>query len=116
METLTAVDESRRQAILEAALKCILLKSVAGTTIDDLRLRSGVSVGCIYHHFGSKEGLAAELYLHTLRDYQHAYLAALGTSRSARAGVEGAVRHHLRWVAASPNRARYLFRCREPEV
>jgi hypothetical protein len=36
--------------------------------------------------------------------------------RSARAGVEGAVRHHLRWVAARPSEAKYLFHCREPEV
>lgn len=116
METRTPLDASRREAILDAALECFLLNSVAGTTIDDVRLRSGASVGSIYHHFGSKEGLAAELYLNTLREYQDSFIEALVTSRSARAGVEGAVHRHLRWVAASPNRASYLFHCREPEV
>jgi AcrR family transcriptional regulator len=116
MATGTPIDASRREAILDAALECFLLNSVAGTTIDDLRLRSGASVGSIYHHFGSKERLAAELYLETLREYQGAFIAALHTSRSARAGVEGAVHHHLRWVAARPDRASYLFHCREPEV
>lgn len=116
MRTQAAVDESRRDAILEAALDCFLLHGVAGTTIDDLRSASGASVGCIYHHFGSKEHLAAALYVQTLAAYHDAFLASLKTSHSARAGVEGAVRHHLRWVAARPSRASYLFHCREPEV
>jgi AcrR family transcriptional regulator len=107
---------SRREAILDAALGCFLLNSVAGTTIDDVRMQSGASIGSIYHHFGSKERLAAELYLETLEEYHDSFLAALRSSRRARAGTEGAVRHHLRWVAARPDRASYLFHCREPEV
>jgi AcrR family transcriptional regulator len=116
MATRTTVDESRRQAILDAALDCFLANGVARTTIDDLRIGSGASVGCVYHHFGSKEKLAAELYLDNLAHYHDAFLAALRASRSARAGVEGAVRHHLGWVAEQPKRANYLFHCREPEV
>jgi AcrR family transcriptional regulator len=107
---------SRRETILDAALECFLISSVAGTTIEDVRLRSGASIGSIYHHFGSKERLAAELYLEMLEGYQDSFLAALRSSRSARAGVEGAVHHHIRWVAARPDRASYLFHCREPEV
>jgi AcrR family transcriptional regulator len=116
MGTHTTVDESRRQAILDAALDCFLTSGVARATIDDLRVKSGASVGCIYHHFGSKERLAAELYLDTLADYHQAFLATLRASRSARAGIEGAVHHHLRWVADQPQRANYLFHCREQEV
>jgi AcrR family transcriptional regulator len=116
MGTRTALDETRRDAILDAALDCFLLHGVAGTTIDDLRSASGASVGCIYHHFGGKEQLAAALYVQILASYHDAFLASLKTSRSARAGVEGAVHHHLRWVAARPSHAKYLFHCREPEV
>jgi AcrR family transcriptional regulator len=110
------IGTSRRDQILEAALACFLASSVAGTTVDDLRRRSGASVGSIYHFFGSKERLAAELYLDTLSSYQTSFLDTLHTSRTARAGVEGVVRHHLRWVADRPDRASYLFHCREPEV
>jgi AcrR family transcriptional regulator len=116
MATGTTVDESRREAILDAALDCFLANGVARTTIDDLRIQAGASVGCIYHHFGSKEKLAAELYLENLAAYQDAFLAVLRANRTARAGVEGAVRHHLGWVTEQPERANYLFHCREPEV
>jgi len=116
MATPTALDETRRDAILNAALDCFLLHGVAGTTVDDLRSASGASTGCIYHHFGSKEQLAAALYVQILASYHDAFLASLKTSRSARTGVEGAVRHHLHWVAARPSHAKYLFHCREPEV
>ena len=106
----------RRTAILDAALKCFLAKSVSATTVDDIRHRSGASVGSIYHFFGSKDGLAAQLYLDTLADHHAAYLAALTTSRSARAGITGSVRAHLQWVAANRDRARYVFNWRELEV
>jgi AcrR family transcriptional regulator len=114
--TLAPADDTRRQAILDAALETFLANSVAGTTIDAIRRRSGVSVGCIYHHFASKEQLAAELYLDILREYQRGFITTLRSSRSAESGVQDAVRHHLAWVAANPTRASYLFHCREPEV
>jgi AcrR family transcriptional regulator len=114
---VTATNEApRRQAILDAALTCFLRNGVAGTTIDALCRESGASVGSIYHFFGSKEGVAAELYLDTLRDYIDAYLAALHNSRTARAGIERSVRAHLGWVATHEAHAQYLFHCQELEV
>lgn len=100
----------RRQAILDAALECFVERGVGATTIEDVRVRSGASVGSIYHHFDSKEGIAAALYVEALRDYQAGALAAL------RSGVGGLVRHHVRWITAHPDRARFLLTRREPEV
>ncbi|GAB2518885.1 TetR/AcrR family transcriptional regulator [Nocardia heshunensis] len=107
---------ARRSAILDAALTVFLKTGVAGTKVDALHRASGASVGSIYHFFGSKEGVAAELYLETLRDYFDTYLAALQASSTARAGIEGTVRTHLEWVAANELRARFLFHCREYEI
>jgi len=116
MATATNEEAPRRQAILDAALTCFLQSGVAGTTIDAIHRESGASVGSIYHFFGSKEGVAAELYLDTLGDYFETYLAALHSSRSARAGIERSVLAHVSWVVAHEARARYLFHCREFEV
>ncbi len=104
-------DSSRRDAILEAALECFDERGVAGTTIEDVRARSGASVGSIYHHFSSKEGIAAALYLAALRDYQVGALEALRAG-----GIRGMVEHYVAWIAADARRARYLLERREPEV
>jgi AcrR family transcriptional regulator len=116
MPTATQTGAPRRRAILDAALTIFLKNGVAGTTIEALHRESGASVGSIYHFFGSKEGVAAELYVATLRDYFDAYLAALQGSSSARGGIEASVRTHLEWVVSNEVRARYLFHCREYEV
>src|SRR6202034_9521 len=116
MSTLVTETAPRRQAILDAALACFLDNTVSATTIDAIRERSGASVGSIYHFFGSKDGLAAQLYVEVLADHHANYLDALRTSRSAKSGVTGAVHAHLRWVARNSDRARYVFNWRELEV
>ena len=97
----------RREAILDAALESFA--ATGGTAIEDVRRRSGASVGSIYHHFGGKEGIAAALYVETLRSYQEGVTRALRRASGAEAGIEALVRHHLRWVARNPDRARFLL-------
>lgn len=116
MVSAANTETPRRQTILAAALTCFLRTGVTGATIDAVQRESGASVGSIYHFFGSKEGVAAELYLDTLRDYFHTYLAALHRSRGARAGIQGSVRAHLNWVVTHEARAKYMFHCQEFEV
>jgi AcrR family transcriptional regulator len=99
----------RQAAILEAALAEFNAHGVAGASIEDIRRRSGASVGSIYHHFGGKDGLAAALYLDGLREYQAGFVESLARADSTRAGVEGAVRHHVRWITGEPELARFLL-------
>jgi AcrR family transcriptional regulator len=93
---------TRRQAILDAALAAFSERGVEATTIDDIRRRSGASVGSIYHHFGDKEGLADALYVEGVRAYQQSFL-----------GVKALVAHHLRWVTENEDLARHLLRRRD---
>jgi len=111
-----AASERRRKSILDAALACFLERGIAATTTEEIRERSGASIGSIYHHFGDKEGIAAALYLEGIRSYQEGFLRTLGRHRAARPGIEGAVRYHLRWLEENPERARYLFAVREPQM
>jgi len=103
-------------AILDAALHAFTEKGYAAATIDDVRERSGASIGSIYHHFGGKEQLAATLYVRVLGDYQDGFLAALRAHRGARAGIRGAIVHHVEWVRAKPDLARYLLARSGPEI
>ncbi len=106
----------RRAAILEAALVEFTAHGVAGASIEDIRRRSGASVGSIYHHFGDKDGIAGALYLEGLHDYQDGFLAVLAGAGSARDGVQRGVRHHLQWVSERQELARFLLLGRDARV
>lgn len=98
---------SRRETILEAALESF--DATGETAIEEIKRRSGASVGSIYHHFGDKDGIAAALYIEILRGYQVGVVRALGRAQGAEAGVKALVRYHLRWVERNPERARFLL-------
>jgi AcrR family transcriptional regulator len=106
----------RPAVILAAALECFAKRGFAATTIEEIRERSGASIGSIYHHFGGKEGLAAELYVEGLRGYQDGLVRALESHRGAEAGIHALVRHHLRWVERNPQLAQFLANRREIEL
>ncbi len=101
-----------QRVIIQAALSCFSERGFAQTTMADIRRTADVSNGSLYHHFGSKDALAAAVYLQGIIDYQQGVLAALEEETGARAGVEAMVRHHLRWVSRQREWAIYLTRMR----
>lgn len=105
----------RRREILEAGLECFTRKGVLATTMEDIRAASGASIGSIYHHFESKEGLAASLYLEGIRAYQEGLLRALRRHESAEGAVRAVVVYHLRWFRDRSDWARFLLYRREYE-
>jgi AcrR family transcriptional regulator len=111
-----AVTSIRREEILSAASRAFAEKGFAQATIEDVRRISGASTGSIYHHFGGKEGLAAALYVDGLAGYQAGFLDRLRGARDPEAAIKGVVRHHLRWVEANPDLARFILNRRETEV
>ena len=102
----------RRRAVLDAALRCFARDGVEATTIDAIRRASGASVGSLYHHFGSKEGIAAALYLEGLRDFHATLLPRVEAAEDAEALVKTVVHHYVEWVVAHPEWARYLLEAR----
>src|SRR5205809_146994 len=107
--TPAAPHPSRRAQILARALASFTERGVAGASIDEIRRRSGASVGSIYHHFGGKDELAGALYLDGLADYQRGFLTTLSSAASTEAGVTGVVHHHLGWIATHCDLARFLL-------
>jgi AcrR family transcriptional regulator len=106
--------DGRREAILEAARACFDEHGYAATTIELIAARSGASNGSIYHHFGSKDGILAALYLSAAASYQDEMLAVLREhAADAEGGIRGAVIHHLAWVEAHPHETRTLFEHRQ---
>jgi AcrR family transcriptional regulator len=107
---------ARQELILSAALRLFVRNGFAGTSIEDIRRASGASVGSIYHHFGGKEEVAAELYVRALTGYQAGVLERLNANPRARLGIEWMVEHHLEWVEKHPDEARFLLAMRSAEV
>ena len=107
--------EERRAKILQAALHCFHRLGYTATTMEDIRRRSRASTGSIYHHFTSKEQLAAALYLEGIRDYQAGFQEVLTTRSDAREGVYAVVRYHLQWVEDNPTWSGFLFAMRHAD-
>lgn len=106
--------ESRRQAILEAALACFASKGFTETTMEDIRKISGASMGSIYHHFSNKEMLARALYLEG-RSSLNAALSASTAARSLREGIEALVHAYLGWFEQHADLGQYLLQAGESE-
>ena len=100
--------ESRRQAILEAALTCFVSKGFTETTMEDIRKISGASTGSIYHHFANKEMLARALYLEGRSSLNTALSAALSAD-SLREGIESMVQAYLGWFEQHADLGQYLL-------
>lgn len=113
--TTQARSGKRRYEIVQAALACFVEQGFANTTMEDIRRRSGASTGSIYHHFKSKEQLAAAVYLEGIVDYQAGFVAQLDRNPSARKGLAAVIGYHMRWVKEHTEWARYLFQMRHAD-
>lgn len=103
----------RKQAILTAALAVFSDKGVDAATIDDIRQRSGASVGSIYHHFGTKEAIAATLFMQGLDDYWTRLIAAVVAAPTAERAVHGLIAANIAWIVGNPDLARFMFSRRQ---
>lgn len=102
----------RRRQIIQAALGCFNETGFANTTMEEIRIRSKASNGSIYHHFKSKDQLAAAVYLEGIIDYQGGLIDELNKHSQAREGIYAIVRYHLQWVSEHAEWSRYLFQMR----
>ncbi len=61
--------DSKKQAIVEAAIRLFSQNGLDGTSIKDIAREVGVSDAALYKHFPSKMALAAEIFVHYLVQY-----------------------------------------------
>lgn len=89
------------------------LAAAGKATFADIVADAGVSVGSLYHRFGSREGLLAETFLDALAAFQDAFLSALAPGDFAAA--EAAARAVPRFCRNERQRAVVLACCRASE-
>jgi len=105
-----AKTHQKRKQIITAALNCFTEFGVADTSMNAICKQSKASIGSIYHHFKSKEQLAAAVYLDGIKDYQNGYIDVLEKQTKAEDGIFKVIEYHLNWVVDHPDWARYLFK------
>ncbi len=105
----------RRLDIIHAALTCFTNIGYAKTTMADIRKHSLASTGSIYHHFKSKEQLAATVYIEGIRHYQEGLIDILDQEPSAKEGIFAIVRYHLQWGCENRYWAKFLLEMRHAE-
>jgi AcrR family transcriptional regulator len=102
--------------VLDAALRCFVRDGVQGATIQDIAARSGVSIGSIYHHFGSRERILLELYRRCLERMLAHVTRAVVRKRAARDGVRAMVTSYLRFVESNRDEALLIFAAAHTEL
>lgn len=69
--------EVTRERVLAIVLEQLETGGEAAVRIDEVRTRSGVSIGSIYHHFGDRDGLIVAGQLRRFARYAQAEITAL---------------------------------------
>ncbi|MGD9584413.1 MAG: TetR/AcrR family transcriptional regulator [Lysobacterales bacterium] len=98
-----------RSRVLVAALHCFNESGVEAACISDICARAEASVGSVYHHFGSKEGIVRALLCEGLRSHKQHLEPKLLAAGDARECVHVVVRSLIEWVAENPEWARFIY-------
>lgn len=101
--------DRRRRDILEATLEVFVEEGESGTFIQEVCSRAEVSVGTLYHHYGSKDQLIATLHYTLLDRYQSGAGPILAADPEAEAGIRDTVEYHVNWLVGHPREATFLL-------
>lgn len=100
--------EATVDQLLTAALRVYATSGQQGFTVSAVVKASGVSLGSLYHHFGSFDGLAAALYIRCMGELFDEMVGALERSRTARTGIRAFVHAYLRFTKERRDAALFL--------
>jgi AcrR family transcriptional regulator len=103
-----AATVARRASVLQAALACFTRHGIDATTIGEIQRAAGCSVGSLYHHFGSKEGIAEELFIEGICRFNQGMVRRLKRAHGAEESVKAVVRFYCDWSTRNRALASYL--------
>lgn len=106
----------RRDALLDAALRCFGERGVLATGIEDIRKAAGASPSSVYHLFGGRAGIVEALLIRTFERSLAHLVARLEQAGTAADAVRALVDGHLEWVAAHADEARFMYQAMAVEL
>jgi AcrR family transcriptional regulator len=99
---------ARKASVLAAALDCFTRLGTDRTTIQDIQRQAACSIGSIYHHFGSKDGIAEALFLDGIARFNRGMVRHLKKCANAEESVREVVGYYCDWSTRHRDLARYL--------
>ncbi|MFJ8541129.1 TetR/AcrR family transcriptional regulator [Streptomyces sp. NPDC093586] len=100
--------EATVELLLDAALRVYGEAGEQGLTVSAVTKASGVSLGSLYHHFGSIDGLVGALLMRWLERLLGEMVTALERSRTARTGIRALVHTYFSFIREHPEAGRLL--------
>jgi len=97
-----------RTRLLDAALAVFERSGFDGYTVHAVVAESGISLGSLYHHFGSMDGLSAALYSRCMGALLDAIGASLEGVNAPRAAVVAIVRSYLSYTSRERTAAMFI--------
>jgi AcrR family transcriptional regulator len=94
--------------VLDAALEIFSETSSTQAPVSLLGERSGASVGSIYHHFGSLEGVSAALYSRCMNGLLEYIIRSVSGPERLEEVIRGLVSSYLAWTRKNPEAARFI--------
>lgn len=104
----------RRAQLVNVARGLFALRGLDGTTVEEIAAAAEVSKPVIYEHFGSKEGLYAQVVETEFRVLLSSITAALNTEASSRVLLERAALALLDYIETRTDGFRILVRDAPP--
>jgi AcrR family transcriptional regulator len=98
-----------KSRVLEVALSHFSDVGVERTNVEKILQDAECSVGSLYHHFGSKEGIAEALFIDGVNQFNSLLLEALLPRSDASAGIKGTVTFCCEWVTDQSQLAAFLL-------
>lgn len=115
--------ERRREALLEAAMRCFERDGVRGVGIEGIRREAKASPSSVYHQFRDVDEIILALLLKIFADLFGHLEVRVRNMSSAEQAVCALVDGHIEWVAKYPREARFMYQAmtleagtRRPEV
>ena len=107
---------STRTRIIDAAIELFSRHGRESVSVQDICAASGATNGSLFHHFGSKNGVALVVYLQLREDYWDAALTALEAwSGDPVEAIGEAARAVLAWQEDRPDEFKFMIECGNAE-
>ena len=115
MKDIDPYQSEPRQVILDATLRLFSAKGYFGTSMQDIRKESGVSIGAIYHYFKNKEEIATALYDTLLEQMSERTKHFIITEKTFEVACQAIIKHFFAMAEEAPHAVQFLLYARHRE-